>query len=69
MIDAIRSHFGKAWKLSGAVSRGFPDGEGLRYHGMAPSLSTLVRDGYVEPRAYDQVEALSAAACSPGPRA
>ena len=26
MIDAIRSHFGKAWKLSGAVSRGFPDG-------------------------------------------
>jgi len=35
---------------------------GLRYHGMAPSLSTLVRDGYVEPRAYDQVEALSAAA-------
>jgi tryptophan synthase beta chain len=35
---------------------------GLRYHGMAPSLSTLVRDRLVEPRAYDQVESLSAAA-------
>jgi len=35
---------------------------GLRYHGMAPSLSALVRDRLVEPRAYDQMEALSAAA-------
>jgi len=35
---------------------------GLRYHGMAPSLSSLVRDRLVEPRAYDQVEALTAAA-------
>ena len=35
---------------------------GLRYHGMAPSLSSLVKDRLVEPRAYDQVEALTAAA-------
>ena len=27
LIEAIRSHFGKDWKLSGAVSLGYPDGE------------------------------------------
>ncbi len=27
---------------------------GLRYHGMAPTISALVRAGYIEPRAYTQ---------------
>lgn len=35
---------------------------GLRYHGMAPSLSLMVKEGLVEARAYNQVEALHAAA-------
>jgi tryptophan synthase beta chain len=34
---------------------------GLRYHGMAPSLSMLVKHRMIEPRAYNQVEALGAA--------
>ena len=34
---------------------------GLRYHGMAPSLSMLIKHGIVQPRAYNQVEALDAA--------
>ncbi|TFH18926.1 pyridoxal-phosphate dependent enzyme, partial [Candidatus Bathyarchaeota archaeon] len=34
---------------------------GLRYHGMAPSLSMLVRHRMVQPRAYNQNEALGAA--------
>ena len=34
---------------------------GLRYHGMAPSLSMLIKHGIVQPRAYNQVEALEAA--------
>jgi len=34
---------------------------GLRYHGMAPSLSMLIKHGLVQPRAYNQVEALDAA--------
>jgi len=34
---------------------------GLRYHGMAPSLSMLVKHRIIEPRAYNQVEALGAA--------
>jgi nitroreductase len=29
--DAIRSYFGKDWKLSGAVSLGFPDAKGLSF--------------------------------------
>jgi len=33
---------------------------GLRYHGAAPSLSLLVREGIVEARAYTQEEALEA---------
>lgn len=31
LIEAIRSHFGKDWKLSGAVSLGYPDGEGASF--------------------------------------
>ena len=34
---------------------------GLRYHGAAPSLSLLVREGYVEARAYGQGEVMEAA--------
>jgi tryptophan synthase beta chain len=34
---------------------------GLRYHGMAPLISALHREGYVEPRAYPQLEAFEAA--------
>lgn len=34
---------------------------GLRYHGMAPSLSMLVEHKVVQPRAYNQVDALGAA--------
>jgi tryptophan synthase beta chain len=34
---------------------------GLRYHGMAPSLSMLIKHGLVKPRAYNQNEALGAA--------
>ncbi len=34
---------------------------GLRYHGMAPTLSLLVRRGEVEVRVYDQVEVFNAA--------
>ena len=33
---------------------------GLRYHGMAPIVSHLVREGIVEARAYDQIETFSA---------
>lgn len=29
--DAIRGYFGKEWKLSGAVSLGYPDGEGASF--------------------------------------
>lgn len=29
--DAIRGYFGKGWKLSGAVSLGYPDGEGASF--------------------------------------
>jgi tryptophan synthase beta chain len=34
---------------------------GLRYHGDAPSLSLLVRDGYMEAAAYSQIEVFEAA--------
>ncbi len=34
---------------------------GLRYHGMAPSLSMLVKHHMIQPRAYNQNEALGAA--------
>jgi len=34
---------------------------GLRYHGMAPTLSLLVKEGVVEARAYNQVEVFKAA--------
>lgn len=34
---------------------------GLRYHGGAPTLSLLVRHGYVKPRAYSQSEVFKAA--------
>nr|WP_143701242.1 TrpB-like pyridoxal phosphate-dependent enzyme [Vulcanisaeta thermophila] len=34
---------------------------GLRYHGAAPSLSLLIKEGYVETRAYEQEEVLRAA--------
>ncbi len=34
---------------------------GLRYHGMAPSLSMLVKHRMVQPRAYNQLEALETA--------
>ena len=40
----------------GAGARG-----GLRYHGDAPSLSLLVRDGYMEAAAYSQNEVFEAA--------
>ncbi len=33
---------------------------GLRYHGVAPSMSALVMEGRIRPIAYDQVEVLSA---------
>ncbi len=33
---------------------------GLRYHGMAPIISHLVKDGIVEARAYDQIETFTA---------
>jgi tryptophan synthase beta chain len=33
---------------------------GLRYHGVAPTMSALVNEGRVTPRAYDQVEVLEA---------
>jgi len=35
---------------------------GLRYHGMAPSLSLLVKEGQVGVRAYNQIEVFDAAA-------
>ncbi len=35
---------------------------GLRYHGSAPTLSALIQEGRVTPRAYDQVDALNAGA-------
>jgi tryptophan synthase beta chain len=35
---------------------------GLRYHGMAPSISALVKGGYIEPRAYHQTPCFEAAA-------
>jgi tryptophan synthase beta chain len=34
---------------------------GLRYHGMAPSLSMLAKHGIIKARAYNQNEALGAA--------
>jgi len=34
---------------------------GLRYHGMAPAISLLVRDGLVKAKAYNQLEALGGA--------
>jgi len=34
---------------------------GLRYHGMAPLVSQAIRDGLLEPRAYDQLECYKAA--------
>ena len=37
-------------------------GGGLRYHGLAPTLSILVRHGIVEPRAYNQREVFEAGA-------
>lgn len=33
---------------------------GLRYHGMAPIISKLVKDGIIEARAYDQIETFKA---------
>ena len=33
---------------------------GLRYHGVAPSISALVEEGRIKPRAYDQLEVLEA---------
>ena len=33
---------------------------GLRYHGMAPIVSHLVKEGIVEPRAYNQIETFTA---------
>jgi tryptophan synthase beta chain len=33
---------------------------GLRYHGMAPIVSQLVKDGIIEARAYDQIETFKA---------
>jgi tryptophan synthase beta chain len=33
---------------------------GLRYHGMAPAISALVKGGYVEPRAYGQNQCFEA---------
>jgi len=35
---------------------------GLRYHGSAPTLSALIQEGRVRPRAYNQVDALNAGA-------
>ena len=34
---------------------------GLRYHGAAPSLSLLIHEGFIEVRAYDQIEVFEAA--------
>ena len=34
---------------------------GLRYHGMAPTVSALLDQGYAESRAYHQIEVLEAA--------
>ena len=34
---------------------------GLRYHGMAPLISALHREGYIEPRAYPQLQAFDGA--------
>ncbi len=33
---------------------------GLRYHGMAPIISHLVRENFIEPRAYDQLKTFDA---------
>jgi tryptophan synthase beta chain len=33
---------------------------GLRYHGMAPIISHLVRESFIEPRAYDQMKTFEA---------
>ncbi len=33
---------------------------GLRYHGMAPIVSHLVREKFIEPRAYDQFKTFDA---------
>ena len=34
---------------------------GLRYHGIAPSISQLIIEGLLEPRAYNQLECYAAA--------
>jgi tryptophan synthase beta chain len=34
---------------------------GLRYHGIAPTISRLVKEGYVETKAYNQIEVFDAA--------
>ncbi|MBK1735188.1 TrpB-like pyridoxal phosphate-dependent enzyme [Halorhodospira abdelmalekii] len=44
---------------SGFVPRGFHAG-GLRYHGMAPQVSHLKELGYIDARAYDQLECFAA---------
>jgi tryptophan synthase beta chain len=41
------------------VPPGFHAG-GLRYHGMAPQISHLTKLGYIEPRAYQQLECFAA---------
>lgn len=41
------------------VPPGFHAG-GLRYHGMAPQVSHLTKLGYIEPRAYNQLECFAA---------
>ncbi|MBN1381314.1 MAG: TrpB-like pyridoxal phosphate-dependent enzyme [Deltaproteobacteria bacterium] len=33
---------------------------GLRYHGMAPIISHLVKEGFIEPRAFNQIESFEA---------
>ncbi len=44
---------------SGFVPPGFHAG-GLRYHGMAPQVSHLTKLGYIQPRAYNQLECFAA---------
>ncbi len=44
---------------SGFVPPGFHAG-GLRYHGMAPQISHLTDLGYINPRAYNQIECFQA---------
>ncbi len=43
---------------------------GLRYHGMAPLVSHLLKQGFIEAQAYNQLATFEAGrAASPGPRA